>query len=101
MWIKNLQRAGLTFYVSKETIGKVSYETSTWFTGYDDKYFYGVGACYAAINPKTTFVKYLYMAFRTRGKGTLSITQKLKLMNYGKDGYKKMLYFDDYVKENK
>ena len=100
MWIKELRRAGLTFYVSKETIGQVSYETSTWFTGYDEKYFYGVGACYAAINPKTTFVKYLYMAFRTRGKGTLSITQKLKLMNYGKDGYKKMLSFDDYMNEN-
>ncbi len=99
MWIKALRRAGLTFYVSQETIGEVSYATSTWFTGYDEKYFYGVGACYAAINLKTSFVKYLYMALRTRGKSDLSLSQKLKMMNYGRDGYKKMLSFDDYMKE--
>lgn len=100
MWIKALRRAGLTFYVSRETIGQVSYESSTWFTGYDDKYFYGVGACYAAINSKTSFAKYLYMALRTKGKSQLSFAQKIKWMRYGKDGYKKMLSFDDYIKEN-
>ena len=100
MWIKDLRRAGLTFYVSKETIGRVSYETSTWFTGYDDKYFYGVGACYAAINSSTTFIKYLYMALRTRGKGTLSFSQKMLWMKKGKDGYKKMLPYNDFVKND-
>ncbi len=97
IWIKALRRAGLTFYVSKETIGEVSYEKSTWFTGYDDKYFYGVGACYAAINPKTTLPKYLYMAFRTKGKGDLSIAKKIRLMYQGQAGYKQMLSYENFV----
>lgn len=96
MWLKDLRRAGLTFYVSKETIGEVSYETSTWFTGYDEKYFYGVGACFTAINPATTLLKYIYMAIRTRGKGRLSLSQKLRWMMHGKKGYKEMLSFNDY-----
>ena len=96
MWIKDLRRAGLTFYVSKETIGKVSYETSTWFTGYDNKYFYGVGACYAAINRRTSFIKYLYMALRTEGKGNLSLFQKMTWMLCGKDGYKETQSYDEY-----
>lgn len=96
MWIKDLRKAGLTFYVSKETIGTVSYETSTWFTGYDDKYFYGVGACFTAINSRTTLFKYMYMALRTRGKGKLSVSEKFFWMRNGKKGYEEMLSFEDY-----
>lgn len=96
MWLKALRKAGLTFYVSKETIGKVSYEESSWFSGYDEKYYYGVGACNAAINPKNADFKYMLTALRTRGKGDLSISQKLSWMKHGKKGYKEMLSFDDY-----
>ncbi len=98
LWLKAARKAGLRFYVSKETIGKVSYATSTWFTGYDEKYFYGIGACYAAMNSKTTFAKFLYTLLRTRGDGNMTAAEKLKFMKYGKDGYKKMLSFDDYMK---
>ena len=100
MWIKDLRRAGLVFYVSKETIGRVSYETSTWFTGYDDKYFYGVGACYAAINPATSFVRYLYMAVRTRGKGRLSFTEKTRWMRKDKRGYRCMRSCGEFIRNN-
>ena len=87
MWIKGLRKAGLTFYVSKETIGTVSYETSTWFTGYDEKYYYGVGAYYRAMHPRTTLIWGLYSAFRTRKKSALSLKEKIKWINKGKMGY--------------
>ena len=99
MWLKDLRKAGLTFYVSKETIGTVSYETSTWFTGYDEKYFYGVGACFTGINHRTTMFKYMYMALRTRGRGKLSISDKFYWMKQGKKGYNEMLSFEDYKKK--
>ena len=100
MWLKCLQKAKLNFYVSKETIGKVSYETSTWFTGYDEKYFYGVGACYAAISPKLAFLKYLYMVFRTKNKSKLTISQKMRWMKNGKKGYANLQSFEEFVKNN-
>lgn len=98
LWLKAARKAGLTFYVSKETIGTVSFETSTWFTGYDKKYFYGVGACYAAMNPSISFLKRWYTVLRTRGDGELSASEKMRFMKYGKDGYQKMMSYDEYIK---
>lgn len=96
MWIKDLRKSGLTFYVSQETIGQVSYDTSTWFTGYDQKYYYGVGACYTAMNPAMALVKFLYMIFRTRSKTKLSASEKLRWMQHGAKGYCEMLSYKDY-----
>ena len=51
MWLNTARRKGLKMYVSTETIGKVFYESSSWFTGYDEKYFYGKGAYHQAVHP--------------------------------------------------
>lgn len=96
MWIKGLRKAGLTFYVSKETIGTVSYETSTWFTGYDEKYYYGVGAYYQAYNKRFIHLKYLYTIYRTRFHTEVSRLDKIRWMSHGKKGYKLLLSYDEY-----
>ena len=70
MRVENVIRQTATKLTGSEmTIGEVSYETSTWFTGYDNKYFYGVGACYAAIDEKTSIIKYLYTQYDARTMG--------------------------------
>lgn len=97
IWLRAARRAGLTFYVSKETIGQVSYETSSWFTGYDEKYYYGVGACYEALNPKTASLKALRRVYSERNRSSLSKKQKLRWIKNGRNGYKKMLSFNDYT----
>ena len=56
MWLTEAKRKGLTLYVSKEIIGTVSFNTSTWFTGYNEKYYYARGVYYAAVHPKTYWV---------------------------------------------
>jgi len=92
----SLRRAGLNFYVSKETIGSVSFETSTWFTGRDEKYFYAKGVFYKAAHPKTTFLWMLYFALKIKNT-ELTFSQKMKWMRYGTDGYRKMLSFESFV----
>ncbi len=96
MWLNDAKKSGLNFYVSKETIGKVSYATSTWFTGYDEKMFYGKGAFYKAIHPKTLLLWMIYFCLRTRKLSGMSDFNKLKWMIYGIDGYKKMMTYNDY-----
>ena len=98
IWLKSAQKAGLRFYVSREIIGKVSYEESTWFTGYNEKYYYGVGACYAAINPYFAWLKFLYTLYRNRHKKELRCAEKLKWMKNGRKGYQEMLSYDEFVK---
>jgi glycosyltransferase involved in cell wall biosynthesis len=95
MFLHDLRKAGLVFYVSKETIGTVSFEESTWFTGYDEKYFFGKGAIYKALRPRTTFLWMIYIAFRIK-QCALTFTQKMKWMRHGRRAYREMLSFKAY-----
>lgn len=101
MWLADAKKQGLTFYVSKETIGKVSFEESTWFTGYDEKFFYGKGAFYQAVHPKTKYLWMLYFVFRTKSKSRIPMKEKFTWMKNGIDGYAKTISYSDYVKTYK
>ncbi len=96
-WLLDAKKAGLTFYVSKETIGKVSFEESTWFTGADEKYFYGKGAFYQAVHSKTKYFWMLYFAFRVKNS-SLKFSDRIKWMRLGFKGYCKMLSYDEMSK---
>ena len=96
MWLLEAKRKGLTFYVSKETIGKVSMEESTWFTGYDEKFFFAKGVFYACVHPKSIFLWMLYFALRTHGLGNMSFSEKLRWMKIGKQCYNDIISFDEY-----
>ena len=96
MWLTEAKRKGLTFYVSKETIGRVSFDESTWFTGYDEKFFYGKGAFYASVHPKTLGLWMRYFAFRTKRFAKLSRKDRIKWMKRGVRGYREMLSFEAY-----
>lgn len=101
MWLKDAKRKGLTFYVSKETVGTVYFESSSWFTGIDERFYYSKGAFYQLLHPKTHFFWRLYFAFRTRKNSKLSFKQRMKWMTHGKQGYKEMLSFKEYLSKNK
>ena len=88
MFLSDLKRKGLTFYVSKETIGTVSFEESTWFGGYDEKYYLSKGAYYQAVHPKSILLWKLYFLARTREYGVLSLREKWNWMGKGQKGYK-------------
>lgn len=87
MWLREAKRKGLTFYISKETIGKVDMSESSWFTGYDEKFFFGKGAVCAAMYDQMAGLWGLYYLLRYRNYGNLSITEKAKWMKRGRDGY--------------
>ena len=101
MWLTDAKKSGLTFYVSKETIGKVSFEDSSWYSGANEKYYYGKGAFYAAAHPRTIYLWMLYFAFRTRNSGNLSFVEKIKWMKAGRRGYREMLSYNAFVDNNK
>lgn len=96
MWLKEAKKKGLTFYVSKETIGKVDMGESSWFTGYDEKFFFGKGACCAAMYGATAGLWSKYYLFRYRNAGKLSKAQKAKWMALGRRSYQQMRPYEDY-----
>ena len=101
MWLTEAKRKGLVFYVSKEVIGQVSFDGSTWFTGYNEKFFYGKGAFYEAVHKSTRLFWQLYFSFRTRKMSKLPFKEKIKWMNYGAIGYKNLKSYDGFCSENK
>lgn len=96
MFLSDMKRAGLRFYVSCETIGTVKMDESTWFTGYDEKFYFAKGAFYAATKARRFGLWMQYFALRTRHFGKLSSREKKKWMRHGRRAYREMLSFADY-----
>lgn len=97
IWLIDAKKAGLTIYVSKETIGRVSFQTSTWFTGRDARFYFGKGAFYASVHPKTFWFWTCYFILRTRRNTELSPLKKLQWISCGREGYRKLLSYEQYV----
>lgn len=97
MWLHEAKKRGLTFYVSDQTIGTISYDTSTWFTGYDERFYFGKGAYHQAVHPRMFWLWQFYVLYRFRGQGDLSNREKLKWIRHGREGYRQMLGYEDYT----
>lgn len=97
MWLTDARRKGLTFYVSKETVGCVHFGESSWFDGYGERFFYGKGAFYAATHPRTLSLWMRYFSMRTRGMSDMPSREKLRWMKRGAQGYRKMMSYEEFV----
>ena len=96
MWLHDAKKKGLNIYVSEKTIGRVSFAQSTWFTGYDEKFFYAKGVYCKAVHPRTTRIWLWYYAARMRNLCDMTRREKMKWMRNGVQGYQKMLSFEQF-----
>lgn len=97
LWLIDAKKAGLTIYVSKETLGKVSFQKSTWFTGRDERFYFGKGAFYACAYPKTFWLWACYFIMRTGRHTELSIWKKMQWIAHGRKAYQKLQSYEQYV----
>lgn len=96
LWLKEAKRKGLVFYTSKEHIGTVSFEKSSWFTGYDERFYFGKGAFYACCNPNTYILWILYFSMRIKNP-KIKYIDRIKWMLRGYKGYNENLNFSEYL----
>ena len=96
MWIKEAIKKGLKIYVSDKTIGTVSFKESTWFTGYDEKFYYAKGVFCRATKKKPQFLWNLYYALRVASLSQLPFAERIKWIKNGKRGYDEMLSYEEY-----
>lgn len=101
MWIDSAFDANLKFYVSNKTIGYVDMSESSWFSGFDYKYFYAKGAFYQASYPRMIKIWMLYFAFRTRKMTMLTFKERLQWLEYGRHGYNSMKSYEEFKYEIK
>lgn len=96
MFISQMIKCGLKVYTSPVHIGDVSYEDSSWFKGYNEKFFYDKGAFLKALHPSTYVLWIMYMVFRIRHRGDMPLSERYKWMRIGSRCYKKMMSFEEY-----
>ena len=93
IFITDCLKKGLKIYTSDKTIGQIVSGESTWFDGYNEKFFFDKGALYTAISKRYRKLLILQHLLRHR-----EILDKLKFS----EAYKMMIKGSkDYIEENK
>lgn len=93
LFIVDFLKNKLKIYSSKGTIGKIISNESTWFKGYNEKFFFDKGALYTAISKRYRRLLILQHLIRHR-----EILDKLKFS----EAYRMMMKGSkDYIEENK
>lgn len=91
LFIVDCLRKGLKLYSSTKLIGTVNHAESTWFKGYNEKYFFDKGALFCAISKPLR--KLLYLQYLLRYKNTykeLGFIRAYKCMEKGSKEYMKL-----------
>lgn len=89
-------KLGLAMYTYPGVLCDVNCEQSTWFTGYNEKYFYDVGAYLAAVYPYLKSILKWYYPYRCRKITMLKTFEIIGAINKGINGFKKKMGYDDY-----
>lgn len=88
LFLQDCFRAGLKIYRSPVKVADVRQDSSSWFAGYTDRYFFDKGALFAALLPWgcRAYALLTALKFKRPPKETLHILWR---MNLGIDEYKK------------
>ena len=89
LFLQDLIKSGLRVYKSPVKIADVKQETSSWFNGYTDKYFFDKGALFAAVFPYGCYIYALLSAIKNR-KNAKSACKIIKLYAQGIRAYKQL-----------
>lgn len=92
LFISDMIRNGLKIYTYPKTIASVEQNVSTWFQGYNKKYFYDKGALFSALTPRIALFMCLQDIVRHRSVYTdISLKDMIIQSRRGIQGYKKLM----------
>jgi glycosyltransferase involved in cell wall biosynthesis len=88
-------RKNLKIYTYAESVGMNQYRESTWFKGYNNKFFYDKGAWIACAFPKIKFLMICYFTMRFKRCSELPVGTIVKRLSQGAKGYGKLAIFKE------
>lgn len=97
IFILDLLRSGCKVYTSDLMIAQNSIDSSTWFSGYDKKYFYDRGALFRCAFPKMKHLMKWYFLFRSRKLSEIPFREMRKQMNRGMKGFEKLEEYEECI----
>lgn len=98
LFIADCFRAGLKIYSHSYVLGQCAKDSSSWFTGYDHKFFYDKGAWCAATFPKSKHIVKWYFGYRLAKKAGIALKQAIGQMDRGIRGYKTLTPYQEETK---
>ncbi len=103
LFILDCLRHGLRVYTHPYVLGVCRKDSSTWFSGYGEKYFFDKGAwsVYAFPGMKRLFSWLFALKMQLRGKGEISFSRKLGMMKAGRRSAKKLVGYKEYIENGK
>lgn len=97
LFLKACFDRGLKVYAHEYVLGTCAKDTSTWFVGCDEKYFYDKGVLMRYLFPRLPHVMALYFAIRFKRTTEIKVGQRIRLMQEGVCGGKYMLPYQKNV----
>ena len=91
LFLKSCFDAGLKIYAHPYILGTCCKDTSSWFVGYNEKYFYDKGVLVRHLFPRCAYIMALYFGIRFKRETDLSCIERLRLVYAGVRGGKKMI----------
>lgn len=88
IFIADCLRAGLKVYAHDLVLGTCAKDSSSWFAGYNEKYFYDRGAMVACVFPGLKHLMKYHFARKLVKKQGVPMKKVLRYMNMGIRGYK-------------
>lgn len=99
IFILDLLRNGCKVYTSDVMIARNAIDSSTWFSGYDKKYFYDRGALFCCAFPKMRHLIKWYFLFRSRNLSEIPFCEMRKQMNRGIKGFDKLVKYEESISD--
>lgn len=88
--IRDCFRAGLRVYAHGYVLGTCAKDTSSWFSGYNEKYFFDRGAMVACAFPKAKHFLKWYFAYSSSRKTGVSLKMIIEQMDRGIGAFPKL-----------
>lgn len=95
LFLKACFDKGLKVYGSEHVLGACAKDSSTWFQGFHEKYFYDKGVLMRYLFPRIPRLMALYFAVRFKRETALSVGKRIRLMLTGVREGKRMRPYRD------
>lgn len=90
LFLRDCLRSGRKVYSTDAVLGTCRKDTSTWFTGCNEKYFYDKGALMNYLFPHVRHLAALYFAVRVKKQTQIPCRKRIRLMLAGVRGGKRL-----------
>jgi glycosyltransferase involved in cell wall biosynthesis len=100
LFIKQCLKNGLKIYTHPYIIADNMNNESTWFTGYNEKFYYDKGAWCAAAFPCLKYMAALKLLLRFKSKSNLSMLKAAFLLMSGIKGFKRLHSYEDFCMDS-